>query len=98
MRRAAATVALVVGVLLILGVTAGMKANASVPASWPMFLSDPQHTGRSPYIGPDTPVLKWRVKENEGNFSHQSAALGPDGSIYVGSVLYLTAYDPQGAI
>ena len=29
-------------------------------SAWPMFCHDAQHTGRSPYSGPEMPELKWR--------------------------------------
>ncbi|MBM4431642.1 MAG: hypothetical protein FJ026_15055, partial [Chloroflexi bacterium] len=56
-------------------------------AAWPMFGHDPQHTGRSPYVGPQTPTLKWRYQAP----NHDAAALmyapvtGPSGTIYVGT-------------
>jgi outer membrane protein assembly factor BamB len=50
---------------------------------WPMFHHDPQHTGRSPYKGPDNPYLKWRFSTGAEIVS--SPAIGADGTIYIGS-------------
>ena len=63
---------------------------------WPMFRHDLQHTGRSPYTGPQTPVNKWEFA-TEGDVS-SSPALGSDGTVYVGSTdgkLY--ALNPNGS-
>lgn len=51
---------------------------------WPMFHHDMKHTGRSEYIGPITPIEKWRFLLNptEGVFS---PAIAKDGTIYIGS-------------
>ena len=60
----------------------------SAPAAWPMFGHDPQHTGQSPYTGPQTPTLKWRFQATNHN---QIAALmyapviGINGTVYVGT-------------
>ena len=50
---------------------------------WPMFGYDLQRTGRSPYTGPENPTLKWSFKT--GGAVSSSAAIGADGTIYVGS-------------
>jgi outer membrane protein assembly factor BamB len=63
-------------------------------APWPMFQHDPQHTGRSPYVGPASPTLKWRY---EGDSKLYYPAIGADGTIYVGSAYrYLYAIYPDG--
>jgi len=62
---------------------------------WPMLYHDPQHTGRSPYVGPASPTLKWRFKTE--NSIRSSPAIGADGTIYVVSWDgYLYAIDPDG--
>jgi len=44
---------------------------------WPMFRHDPQHTGRTPYIGPQSPSVKWTVWEvSQGNDIASSASIG----------------------
>jgi len=53
------------------------------PSPWPMYLHDPQHTGRSPYRGPQEGRVKWRF--DTGHDVYSSPALGVDGTIYVGS-------------
>ncbi|MFH1225911.1 MAG: PQQ-binding-like beta-propeller repeat protein [bacterium] len=52
-------------------------------SDWPMFRHDAKHTGRSIYLGPETPGLLWKFKTDNGVFS--SPTLGPDGTVYVGS-------------
>lgn len=51
--------------------------------AWPMFRHDLQHTGRSEYSGPSTVNEKWNFVT--GNWVRSSPAIGPDGTIYVGS-------------
>jgi hypothetical protein len=63
-------------------------------APWPMFQHDPQHTGRSPYVGPASPTLKWRYERDSKLYY---PAIGADGTIYVGSDYgYLYAISPDG--
>jgi hypothetical protein len=63
-------------------------------APWPMLQHDPQHTGRSPYVGPASPTLKWRYERDSKLFY---PAIGTDGTIYVGSYGgYLYAISPDG--
>ena len=52
-------------------------------APWPMFHHDVQHTGRSPLLGPMSPLLKWRYAT--GGAVKSSPAIAADGTIYVGS-------------
>lgn len=62
---------------------------------WPTFHHDSQRTGRSPYLGPETPALKWRFRL--ANFSQSSIAIGEDGTIYCGDdggIVY--AINPDG--
>jgi outer membrane protein assembly factor BamB len=51
---------------------------------WPMFRHDAQHTGRSPYVGPERPILKWSYPTDDA-ITWSSPAVGADGTIYVGS-------------
>ncbi|NWF77845.1 MAG: Ig-like domain-containing protein [Chloroflexi bacterium] len=46
-----------------------------------MFQHDPQHTGQSPYIGPQTDDLLWSY--DVGDFAVGSPVVGSDGTIYV---------------
>ena len=50
---------------------------------WPMFRHDEKHTGRSPYVIPDKPMLKWAF--NISSPIGSSPAIGPDGTIYIGA-------------
>ncbi|MFC1944923.1 PQQ-binding-like beta-propeller repeat protein [Chloroflexota bacterium] len=71
------------------------SAGNNEAAPWPMFLHNPQHTGRSPYTGPEVPEEKW-------SFAFQgwpctSLVIGADGTIYVGSGdKKLYAVNPDG--
>ena len=50
---------------------------------WPMFRHDTAHSGRTDVVGPEEPSINWMFKANNGFVS--SAAIGPDGTIYVGT-------------
>ena len=52
------------------------------PGNWWMFRHDPQHTGRSPFSGPASPVQQWAFSTG---MDQSSPAIGADGTIYVGS-------------
>jgi outer membrane protein assembly factor BamB len=65
--------------------------------AWPMFQHDLQHTGRSPYVGPQTANLKWIFTLDAG--ATNSPAMASDGTLYVcasngGQRLY--AVNPDG--
>lgn len=63
---------------------------------WPMYLHDPQHTGRSPYRGPQEGIIEWVFNTCADVYS--SPVLGEDGTIYLGSnSMFLYALDPSGA-
>ena len=53
---------------------------------WSMYHHDPQHTGRSPYPGPEQPNLQWSYVVN--SWIQSSVAVGHDGTIYFGSSDY----------
>ena len=74
----------VVTALLLLGATVTARPNADglADSPWPMFLHDPQHTGRSPYNGPSTPALKWSYATGGGV---STSSIGPDGTLYIAS-------------
>jgi outer membrane protein assembly factor BamB len=64
---------------------------------WSMFRHDVNHTGRSPYKGPDTPELKWTY--TTGHYVYSSPAIGAEGTIYVGSVdKHLYAINRDGTL
>jgi outer membrane protein assembly factor BamB len=50
---------------------------------WPMYLHDPQHTGRSPYRGPQEGKVDWVFETGQEVYS--SPAIGANGTIYFGS-------------
>lgn len=49
---------------------------------WPMFCHDPQHTGRSPYRGPQEGKVEWLF--NAGFLVYSSPAIDQDGTVYFG--------------
>jgi outer membrane protein assembly factor BamB len=68
--------------------------NTLATSSWPMFRSDPRHTGRSTYSGPTIPTLKW-----VGNYLiyWNSPVIAPDGTVYAADgnrIVY--ALNPNG--
>ncbi|MFA5078697.1 MAG: PQQ-binding-like beta-propeller repeat protein [Dehalococcoidia bacterium] len=77
--------------------TAGAVLPALANSAWPMFQHDPQHTGCSPYVGPQTANLKWVFTLDAGHTN--SIATASDGTLYVcawngGQRLY--AVNPDG--
>ncbi|MBI4713426.1 MAG: PQQ-binding-like beta-propeller repeat protein [Planctomycetes bacterium] len=65
---------------------------------WPMLHHNPQHTGQSPYVGSTTNTLKWSYTTGAG-ILFSSAAIGSDGTIYVGSRdKKLYAINPDGTL
>lgn len=61
------------------------QVNISWPglanSPWPLRLHDPQHTGRSPYAGPQTGTMEWRV--DAGSEVYCSPAIDEDGTVYI---------------
>jgi outer membrane protein assembly factor BamB len=66
-----------------------------VHTPWPMFRHDPQHTGRSPYVGPASPTLKWRFRDSSSS-GFSSPVIEADGTIYICLGDYLYAINPDG--
>jgi len=63
-------------------------------APWPMFLHDPQHTGRSSVPGPADPVAKWKIPLST---SLSSPAVASDGTMFIGTKdKSLAALRPSG--
>ena len=70
---------------------------APAKSAWPMFRGGPRRTGRSPHNGPQVPRIKWTAAT--GGSIESSAAIGDDGTVYVGSGdgnFY--AVSPSGAV
>lgn len=79
--------------LFLIGASVGFSQLADTP--WPMFGHDLEHTGRSPYVGAQTSAKKWEFIT--GDIIRSSPAIGPDGTIYVGSDDHkLYAINPDG--
>lgn len=72
-----------------------IKHESTLSIPWQMVGHDPQHTGRSQYIGPATNSLHWIFKTNGSIYT--SPAIGVDGTIYEGSDdNNLYGVDPDG--
>lgn len=69
---------------------------------WPMFQHDPQHTGRSPYVGPsESPEAEILLGNQTVNESFGTPVISSDGTIYLGSARAsenprLRAFNPDG--
>jgi outer membrane protein assembly factor BamB len=72
----------------------------SAESPWPMFRHDSQRTGRSQYVGPETPLVKWTYTGRVGLFSPVISS--DDGTIYArchgGFLLYLLALNPDASL
>ncbi len=66
-------------IILILYSSPALSQLADMP--WPMFMHDVQHTGRSPYVGPDSIILGWSFQAT-GTNECISSSIGTDGTIY----------------
>ncbi len=107
MNRSKSLIALGMIVCLVVSSFAALIAAETAQAQpadspWPMFGQNAQRTGRSPFVGPDTPHLKWSF--NTEHRVNSSPAIGADGTIYVGcftglvsSDSYLYAIAPDGS-
>ncbi len=91
-------------VLITLGGTESATLNSitvpssHVPPIWSMFGGDAQHTRRSASSGPDTCDNMWSVYLTFQQANTRSAAIGANGTIYIGTdagVLY--AINPDGS-
>ena len=81
--------------LLFGGATGSALAGGLADTPWPMFHHDLQHTGRSPYLGAQTPAKKWEFVSGGEVFS--SPTIASNGTIYVGSYdNKLYAINPDG--
>lgn len=78
---AAFTLALV-SILLLSSAHFGLGELADTP--WPKFKHDAQNTGRSPYAGPQTAVLKWSYLTPSDIAG--APAIGQDGTIYIPTI------------
>ncbi len=73
------------------GLLGGVALGQLASSPWPMANHDLRHTGRSQYVGPATPTLRWRIpfREIKG-----SPIIGADGTVYVGVQKSLCAFEP----
>jgi outer membrane protein assembly factor BamB len=73
----------IVAVALICTILAISTTAQLADTPWPMYHHDMNHTGLSPYTGPDTNAIKWSY--TTGGYIRPSPAIGADDTIYVGS-------------
>jgi hypothetical protein len=67
-------------------------------APWSMFKNGRTRTGRTRFIGPQTNALKW-AHLLKGYGIQGQLAIGPDGTIYAGSVHgFFYAFKPDGSV
>jgi outer membrane protein assembly factor BamB len=69
--------------LLVLCSIAPLAAAELAETPWPMFHHYPNHTGTSPHYGPNNSSVAWTFSTGDNIFG--SAAVGDDGTIYVGT-------------
>lgn len=86
----------ILSLLIVLGTLVFPQALADSP--WPKYTGPDNHnTGRSPFIGPETPDIKWVL--DLGGFSYfRNLSCDIRGTIYVGSASELFAINPEGTI
>lgn len=72
------------------------QTHAQSAGSWPMFRGNAAHHGRSTSVGPELPSIRWTHPLRRSSYS--SPAVGPDGTIYVGSADALYAISPDGQL
>ena len=67
---------------------------------WPMFQHDAQHTGRSPYIGPQTDNVRWIYDfPGDPRYTYDSrVAIGPEDIIYIGRYDGIYSIEPNGTL
>ncbi|MFV2067642.1 MAG: PQQ-binding-like beta-propeller repeat protein, partial [Pirellulales bacterium] len=85
--------------LLVVEIVSGnvFADNATKSAPWSMFRSNAQHSGLSLSRGPQTATQQWALRT--GDKAPTSAAIGADGTIYVGvHDKHLYAIHPDGSL
>jgi len=70
-------------------------ANGLAESPWPMWLHDPQHTGRSSHVGPQTNNVKWTI-DLESVWIPSAPAVAQDGTVYLVTSQGLYAIHPSG--
>ncbi|MEP0813055.1 MAG: PQQ-binding-like beta-propeller repeat protein [bacterium] len=83
--------------------TATPNQSGLADSDWPMYMHDPKHTGRSPYVGCKYGNLLWSVAPETDDGGTQridlSPAIAPDGSVYVfGDQGWFWAVDPATGV
>ncbi len=68
----------------------------SADSPWPMYQHDPQHTGRSEYVGPQTNEVKWSYN-TYGTYTTTGPVIDQNGTIYLGTSDGLLAVADNGS-
>ena len=63
---------------------------------WPMYQHDPQHTGRSDYVGPSTSAVKWTFDISGQPWT--GPVIDQNGTIYLGVTTGLLAIKEEGGM
>ncbi len=67
-------------------------------SAWPGYMHDINHTGQSPYNGPQTNTVQWTYTTG-GRIMYSSPVIGTDGTIYFGSYdKNFYAVNPNGTV
>ncbi len=67
-------------------------------APWPMYMHDPQRSGRSEFVGAQSNMLRWKFRTTGLGFDMAAPVVGEDGTTYLGIGHSLDALAPDGTI
>gem|GEM_PF-754876 len=88
--------ALIAGCILLILATLSAAYAQGGRGDWWMVGHDPQHTGRSPFVGPSLPTEKWAFQTKD-YYQETAPVIGADGVIYIGTGDYrIFAVNPNG--
>lgn len=73
------------GTYLSIGYAISPDVSRALDHPWPMYQHDPQHTGRSEYVGPQTNEVKSSYKLTEASYFSSGPVISSTGTIYVGT-------------
>ncbi len=65
-------------------ITVTVGSGGLATTAWPKSGHDLNNTGRSPYIGPQSPTINWTFTGGS-YFMYSTPAIGSDGTIYIGN-------------
>lgn len=86
---------LVIVLTFVLSAKAQAPENGIADTPWPMYQHDPQHTGRSPFLGPTLqPLLLWTAQLPKCTGSNGGISIAKDGSLLLSLGGCLHRFDP----